>query len=110
MKLLITQQSPDVEISTSRVRTIYIYIYIYIIYSNRLFDLTDFSYSYLQLVVGTDPSQGIYRGNYRPRCSFSILYLLRFQHHNVCFQHQQLLVARCSSAIHNCQQRTSPHN
>ena len=49
---------------------------------NRLFDLTDFGYSYWQLVVGTDPSQGIYRGNQKPRCSFSTLHSLMFQHHN----------------------------
>jgi len=30
---------------------------------NRLFDLPDLGYNYLQLVVGTDPSQRIYRGN-----------------------------------------------
>jgi len=30
---------------------------------NRLFDLPNFGYSCLQLVVGTDPPQGIYRRN-----------------------------------------------
>ena len=30
---------------------------------NRLFELPDFGYNYLYLVVCTDPSQGIYRGN-----------------------------------------------
>ena len=77
---------------------------------NRLFDLPDFGYSDLYLVVGTDPSPGIYRVNYKPLCSFSTLYSLMFQHHNFRFQHQQILVARCSSSIHNCEQRTSLHS
>jgi hypothetical protein len=44
--------------------------------------LPHFGYNNLQVVVGTDPSQGIYRGNYRPLCSFGTLYSLIFQQNN----------------------------
>ena len=48
---------------------------------NRLYDLPDFCYNYLQLVVGPDPSQGTYKRNQKPLCSFITLYSLRFQQH-----------------------------
>ena len=72
-------------------------------YSNLLFCLPDFGYNYLLLVVGKDPSQGLHRRNQKLLCSFCTLYSLRFQH-------KQRLVARCSSSIHNREQRTSLHN
>ena len=44
------------------------------IYCNSMFDLHEFDYSCLQLVVSTDPSQGIYRG-IRSRFALSVLYI-----------------------------------
>jgi len=43
---------------------------------NRLFDLPDFDYNYLRLVVSTDRSQGIYRG-IRSLFALSALYIHR---------------------------------
>ena len=66
-------------------------------------DLPDFGQNHVQLVVGTDPSQGIYGRNQKPFCFFS----------NALFadiSEPTLLVARCSIQNSQPQQCTPEHN